>query len=75
VDHYELNLINKVKTGDWLGERIDPTPGTAGKSVKGNRYPQDPEEIIHCIMTKLSQRRTQRRSDISLCAEKWGGTL
>ncbi|RCX16074.1 hypothetical protein DFR58_11256 [Anaerobacterium chartisolvens] len=36
VDHYELNLINKVHVGDWLGERRDPTPGTSGKSVKGN---------------------------------------
>ncbi|MCX7746057.1 MAG: FapA family protein [Clostridia bacterium] len=36
VDHYELNLINRVNEGDWLGERTDPTPGTPGKSVKGN---------------------------------------
>ena len=39
VDHYELNLINKVKQGDWLGERTDPTEGTPGKSVKG--------EVVH----------------------------
>ncbi len=31
VDHYELNLINKVNVGDWLGERINPTSGVAGK--------------------------------------------
>ncbi|MCX7710988.1 MAG: FapA family protein [Clostridia bacterium] len=36
VDHYELNLINKVEAGDWLGERSDPTEGIPGKSVKGN---------------------------------------
>lgn len=36
VDHYELNLINKVNEGDWLGERIDPTNGTPGKSIRGN---------------------------------------
>lgn len=35
VDHYELNLINHVKQGDWLGERIDPTPGVPGNSVRG----------------------------------------
>lgn len=35
VDHYELNLINRVHAGEWLGERIDPTKGTPGKSVKG----------------------------------------
>ena len=36
VDHYELNLINKVSEGDWLGERIAPTEGTQGKTVKGS---------------------------------------
>lgn len=39
VDHYELNLINKVKQGDWLGDRTDPTDGMPGKSVKG--------EVVH----------------------------
>jgi len=36
VNHYELNLINRVSEGDWLGERTDPTDGQAGKTVKGN---------------------------------------
>lgn len=36
VDHYELNLINKVAPGEWLGERVDPGDGVPGKSVKGN---------------------------------------
>ncbi len=36
VDYYELNLINKVKQGDWLGERTDPTEGTPGKTVRGD---------------------------------------
>ncbi|HEY9060000.1 MAG TPA: FapA family protein [Pseudobacteroides sp.] len=35
VNHYELSLINHVKGGDWLGERIDPSPGVPGKSVRG----------------------------------------
>lgn len=36
VNHYELNLINRVSEGDWLGERTDPTDGQAGKTVKGS---------------------------------------
>lgn len=40
ADYYELNLINKVKEGDWLGERIEPTDGTPGKSVKGETIHQ-----------------------------------
>lgn len=42
VDHYELNLINKVNIGDWLGQRVDPTPGVPGKSVKGEVIPSIP---------------------------------
>jgi len=36
VDFYELKLINRVRAGDWLGERIEPTEGFLGQSVKGN---------------------------------------
>lgn len=35
VDHYELNLINMVHKGDWLGEKIYATQGMDGKTVKG----------------------------------------
>lgn len=35
VDHYELNLINMVHKGDWLGEKIYATQGVDGKTVKG----------------------------------------
>jgi len=31
ANYYELKLINKVKAGDWLGERIDATEGFPGK--------------------------------------------
>lgn len=36
VDHYELNLINRVAVGEWLGEKTDPTEGFPGKTVKGS---------------------------------------
>ena len=35
VDFYELKLINRVKAGDWLGDRIAATDGIPGTSVKG----------------------------------------
>lgn len=35
VDHYELNVINKVFKGDWLGERLEPTDGRDGMDVYG----------------------------------------
>lgn len=37
VDHYELNIINRILEGDWLGERIEPTKGVSGLSVFGNK--------------------------------------
>ncbi|WP_265447000.1 DUF342 domain-containing protein [Acetivibrio straminisolvens] len=40
ANYYELKLINKVKAGDWLGERIDATEGFPGKTVYGTTiYP------------------------------------
>lgn len=35
VNHYELNLIDNVKKGDWLGEKTMPTDGIPGKTVSG----------------------------------------
>jgi len=37
ANYYELKLINIVKAGDWLGERIEATEGTPGISVKGEQ--------------------------------------
>lgn len=39
VNHYELNLINKVEKGDWLGERVEPTVGTPGIDIFGGEIP------------------------------------
>lgn len=35
VDFYEMKLINRVKPGDWLGERIEATDGKPGRNVLG----------------------------------------
>lgn len=35
VNHYELNLIDQVLKGDWLGEKIPATQGKAGTTVNG----------------------------------------
>lgn len=39
TDHYELDLINNVFKGDWLGEKTLPQPGVDGITVRGNRIP------------------------------------
>jgi len=35
VNFYDMQLINRVKVGDWLGERIEATEGVPGKTVTG----------------------------------------
>jgi len=39
VNHYELNLIDNVKKGEWLGEKIHPTEGKPGKTVTNKILP------------------------------------
>ncbi|MDF2722849.1 MAG: hypothetical protein K0Q59_2524 [Paenibacillus sp.] len=39
TDHYELNLIDEVQPGDWLGEKIPATWGTSGRNLKGAALP------------------------------------
>lgn len=39
VDHYDLNLIDNVRKGDWLGEKIPPTEGKPGRTVVGRILP------------------------------------
>ena len=39
VNHYELNLINKVVEGEWVGERIEPKDGIPGRTVYGEVVP------------------------------------
>lgn len=42
TDHYELNLIDEVHPGDWLGEKIPATEGTSGRNLKGAPLPPQP---------------------------------
>ena len=39
ADHYELNLINNIKEGDWLGEKTPPLLGEQGFTVLGTVIP------------------------------------
>lgn len=42
ADHYAINLIDEVKVGDWLGEKVPLTNGTSGRSVVGKEIPAKP---------------------------------
>lgn len=39
ANHYEMNLINNVKKGEWLGEKIPATKGNDGKNIYGEILP------------------------------------
>ncbi|KUO75445.1 MAG: hypothetical protein APF77_08960 [Clostridia bacterium BRH_c25] len=39
VNHYELALIDNIRKGDWLGDKIPPTEGKPGKTVTGKLIP------------------------------------
>jgi len=35
VNYYNIHLIHPINKGDWLGEMLDATPGTPGKTIEG----------------------------------------
>lgn len=39
ANHYEMNLINNIKKGDWLGEKIPATKGKNGENIYGEMLP------------------------------------
>ncbi len=46
VDHYEMNVINHAKEGEWLGERIEPTQGKPGINIHGQEVAAKPGQQI-----------------------------
>ncbi|WP_057911786.1 DUF342 domain-containing protein [Peribacillus muralis] len=35
ADYYDMNFLDEVKRGDWLGERIPPSSGEMGRLITG----------------------------------------
>lgn len=44
VNYYEMDLINQVKKGEWVGERIEPKEGNPGRTIFGEVIPAYPGE-------------------------------
>ncbi|MGE7779777.1 DUF342 domain-containing protein [Peribacillus sp. NPDC097264] len=36
ADYYDMNFLDEVKKGEWLGEKTPPTEGTMGRSITGD---------------------------------------
>jgi uncharacterized protein (DUF342 family) len=39
ADYYELNFIDEVQLGDWLGEKVPASEGAPGRNLKGGVLP------------------------------------
>lgn len=72
ADYYELNLINKVDAGDWLGERIDPTQGIPGKSVRGKTIEPALGKNVPLLYDKSSVREVYDNGVTTLLASRGG---
>lgn len=77
VNHYELNLINKVEKGEWVGERIEPTPGIPGKSVYGALIPPLPGKQLKLVYDKktIYENLTEDKSKTILYSKKVGAVV
>lgn len=72
VNHYELNLINHVEKGEWLGERIEPTPGIPGKNVMGKEIPPIPGKTYPLLYDRVSVYEETANGVTTLYAKKSG---
>lgn len=72
VNHYELNLINHIKKGEWLGERIEPTPGFPGKTVTGKQIPPIPGRNLPLLFDRVSVQDHYENGVTTLYSKKNG---
>lgn len=74
VDFFEMNFVDDVKVGDWLGLYIPPTEGTPGSSVRGTVLPArkgkdrllhyDPATVIEVQVAEGIELRAQARGEV-----------
>lgn len=77
VNHYELNLINKVEKGTWLGERIEPKEGVPGKTVWGEIIPAQPGRQVNLEYDKktVTERYDAKQDKTILYAKRTGAVI
>ena len=75
VNHYEMSLIHQVNEGDWLGERIDPTPGIPGKDVRGRMLAPEPGLQVPLRYERASVREEVGPGKTVLRARKTGAVF
>lgn len=80
TDHYELNLINNVNKGDWLGEKTLPQSGVDGLTVKGHKIPArfgrdytlkyDPKTVVESFEKDKFVLRAKQNGAVNFEGEK-----
>lgn len=77
VNHYELNLINKVDEGEWLGERIEPTEGVSGINVFGEEVvaSKGQQEKLKYDRNTVSAKFDEEKGITTLCAKRMGAVV
>ncbi len=72
VDFYDMKLINRVKPGDWLGERIEPTNGAMGKTIRGEEIKPQPGKTSPLVYDKNSIAEISSHSKTTLVSKLAG---
>lgn len=77
VNHYELNLINKVAKNDWVGQRKEPTEGLPGRTVFGEVIPAlrgKQEKLVYDRKT-IQEVQDKEKKVTTLRAKKTGAVV
>ncbi|ACL74416.1 DUF342 domain-containing protein [Ruminiclostridium cellulolyticum] len=72
ADHYDLNLINMVSAGEWLGEKIHATPGKEGKTVYGNPIKPLPGKDYPIFFDRKTVKAVEEEGKTTLYATRNG---
>lgn len=74
ADYYEMNFVTHVQEGDWLGEKIAPTEGKAGKNILGEHVAASPGNDAKLRYDRKSVVEVEEQGKIVLRA-LFGGAL
>jgi uncharacterized protein (DUF342 family) len=72
ADLYEMNLIDNVNVGDWLGEKTKPLPGIPGQTVLGRELPAKAGRDYHMKFDAKSVLELEEGDKFVLRAKKEG---
>ncbi|MFD2445610.1 DUF342 domain-containing protein [Bacillus sp. CGMCC 1.16607] len=68
ADFYDMNFIDEVKIGDWLGEKILPTDGTPGRTITGEIIPPKKGKNINLLYDRKTVEELEEDGKVVLRA-------